>query len=174
MDLKPGQLSALAEMGIPVWELRQQTITELVTTTDHVISTAEIDEQLLQCDWLILIDKQTYNEQAQRLLQAMLSIIGLSLQTVAIVTHEQLPQLQHLSADQKIILAFGNTVAQLLLNEKITLDAFRGKTHQTLNSKLTTVVSFGLEELLNNPENKVLAWQDLQLAKLTHQQLGQR
>ncbi len=174
MDLKPGQLSALAEMGVPVWELRQQKSIELDIATDHTINSTEIDQQLLQSDWLILIDKQTYNEQAQRLLQAMLSTIDLSLPTVAIVTHEQLSQLQHLSADQKIILAFGNKAAQLLLDEKITLDACRGKTHQTLNSQLTTVFSFGLEELLNNPENKILAWQDLQLAKLTHQQLGQR
>ena len=173
MDLKPGQLSALAEMGIPVWELRQQKITELEIATGHPINSAEIDQQLLQSDWLILIDKQTYNDQAQRLLQAMLSTIGLSLQTVAIVTHEQLPQLHVLSADRKVLLAFGTTARQLMLDNKSTLEESRGKAHQTLNSKLTTIVSFGLDELLERPENKILAWQDLQLARATYQQFGQ-
>jgi DNA polymerase III psi subunit len=174
MDLKPGQLSALAEMGIPVWELRQHKTAELDNTPEHTINSTEIDEQLLQCDWLILIDKQAHNEQAQRLLQAMLSTIGLSIEHVAMVTHEQVSQLQYLAADRKMLLAFGTVAAQLVLDEKITLDDCRGKTHQVSTSQLTTVVSFGLEALLNNPENKVLAWQDLQLAKLTHQQLGQR
>lgn len=173
MDLTPGQLSTLTEMGIPVWELRQQKVTEFVTTSDYVTNPVEINEQLLQSDWLILIDKETYSEQAQRLLHAMLSSIGLSLQRVAIITHEQLPELQNLSAERKVLLAFGTAAAQLLLDDQLPFDDCRGRTHQILASQLTTVVSFGLEDLLNNPENKVLAWQDLQLANSVHQQLGQ-
>ena len=172
MDLRPGQLSALAEMGIPVWELRQQTTTGQLAI-DDAITSVEIDEQLLQSDWLVLLDKQTHNEQAQRLLQAMLSSIGLSLQNVAIVTDKQLPQLQNLSADRKLLLVFGIVAAQLLLDDQATLDDCRGKTHQTMSSHLTTIISFGLDDLLNCPENKILAWQDLQLAKLTYQQLRQ-
>ncbi|PHS68989.1 MAG: hypothetical protein COB23_07680 [Methylophaga sp.] len=171
MALEPRQLSALNEMGIPVWGLRTQLPVEILPIVDIAeTSIAEIDENLLQRDWLILVDQPTISEQAQRLLDAMLLAIGLMQQHVTIVTSKQLSQLQQLSAARKIILSLGSKNSQLLLGESTKLDSHRGKVHQVLTPQFTTIVSFGLEELLEFPQYKILAWQDLLLAKATYEQ----
>lgn len=172
MDLQSGQLSALHEMGIAVWQRRPDKIAESVPT-EQTANSEPLNEQLSHCNWIVLLDHQAQNEHQQRLLQAMLSAIGLNQQQVAIVTGEQLAQLNDLPAEGKILLVFGSDASQLVLSDTSSFDDCHGKTHQTLPSKLTTIVSFGLAELLSSPEKKALAWQDLQLAKSTYQQLGQ-
>ena len=159
MQLSPRQLSTLNEMGIPVWELRQQTI-------EHI----QLEQQ--QCVLLILLEQQDQLEPAQRLLQAMLSTIGLSQQDIVFVTQQQLPQLKNNVIEQKLIFALGIRAAQSLLGMDIKLDNCRGKIHQVLDSQFTAVVSFGLEELLKTPENKAQAWQDLKLAKQAFEKFG--
>lgn len=168
MLLEPRQLSTLNEMGIPVWELRSQQSENISPVVE--ITSVELDKDLLQRDWLILVDQYSINEQEQRLLYAMLLSIGLSQQHIAVVAAEQLLQLQQVPAKQKLLFAFGRKNAQLLLGEKTSLDESRGKVHQALPSEFTTVVSFSLKELLEFPERKVLAWQDLQFAKSTYEQ----
>ena len=170
MQLSPGQLSTLDLMGIPVWELRRRQSTFEIPPTEHNIDSVQPDVRIQQCDWLVVIEKNDHGAQAQRLLQAMLAAIGLSQNQFVIVAHEQLAQLQTLALDQKVVLAFGNTVARSLLGEHATVQECRGKRHQIPPSQLNTIVSFGLTELLQSPEHKALVWQDLKLAKSIHEQ----
>ncbi len=156
MELNPGQLSTRNEMGIPVWELRTANTEPTISSVD-----AEPDEQLLQCHCMVMVESQTTNEQAQRLLHAMLSAIGITAQQIAIVTPEQLAQLHNLPSQNNVLLVLGTALAQSLFDDGV----IRGQIHQTLRSQLTTVISFSLEDLLNSPENKALVWQDLQLVK---------
>ena len=147
-------------MGIPVWEFRS-TEAEQTVFVDKQLASTEPSEQLLNCDWVVLIDGQNYSEQAQRLLHAMLFAIGIEHNQVAIIDSQQLAQLQNVPQQRKVLIVLSERIAKSLLGESV----IRGSVHQTLNSQISTVVSFSLDELLENPENKALAWQDLQLAK---------
>jgi uracil-DNA glycosylase len=69
--------------------------------------------------------------------------------------------LQNSSDQQRLLLVFGEKLAQSLWGSSV----IRGTLHKTVNSQISTVVSLSLDELIASPQNKALAWQDLQLAK---------
>lgn len=173
MQLEPGQLSTLFEMGIPVWELRPHQATHIDESEEIISNCKPIDEQLLQCDWWVLLDSHTHNEQAHRLLNAMLASISVDFKQVALVSLEQLSQLHQLANSNKLLLAFGEKVVDQLFNGQDILDGNRGKVMKSLPSELTTIVSYDLNDFLTQPEMKALAWQDLQLAKSTYLNLNQ-
>ncbi len=153
MDLTSGQLSSLNEMAIPVWALRTENIEQ---------QTSDTNEQLLHSDCFILLESYSDNQQAQRLLQAMLFSIGLQPDQYVIISSDQLPQLQSLPAmQQKLLLVLGESFAQSLWGKSV----MRGQIHKMLDTSIATMVSFSLDELLAAPENKALAWQDLQLVR---------
>ena len=154
MELNSRQLSSLNEMGIPVWKLRSQVSNDAVS--DNVITSQEPSEQLLRCTWIVLVDKN-HHEQSQRLLHAMLSSMAVSPEQVALISAEQLPQLQHIEAQGKVLLVLGDKVSEQVLS--------RGEIHQTQAISVNTVLSFSLDELLAQPEKKAEAWHDLQLAQ---------
>ncbi len=156
MELTSRQLSSLNEMGIPVWRLRSNAQEPEVVTASEQAS-----EQLLRCTWIILVNKE-HSEQAQRLLYAMLSAIAVSPEQVALISSEQLPQLQSVDAKQKVLLVLSDEITDLS-EQAIS----RGEIHQTQTIQINTVCSFGLNELLAEPEKKAEAWQDLQLAQST-------
>ena len=160
MELTPGQLSSLNEMGIPVWEFRSNKTEETAELVGEAIA-HQPSEQLLNCDWVVMIDEQNYDEQAQSLLHAMLLSIGIEEQQLAVIGAKQLTQLQNVSAQQKVLIVLGHDIAKEQLGESV----IRGAIHKTLDSQISTVVSFALDDLLENPQNKADAWQDLQLAK---------
>jgi len=159
MELSSRQLSSLNVMGITVWEFRS-TQSEAVSVVADIIP-QQASEPLLKCDWVVMIDEKTYGEQAQRLLHAMLFAIGVEKHQLAIIDTKQLTQLDNIPTQKKVLIVLGTDIAKQLLGESI----IRGSIHQTLNSQISTVVSFGLDDLLSKPENKAQAWQDLQLAK---------
>ncbi|MFW5425897.1 MAG: DNA polymerase III subunit psi [Methylophagaceae bacterium] len=152
MELTPSQLSSLNEMGIPVWELRTDN-TEQVSNEPVAL--------ILQAECLVLLESHSNEQQVQHLLQAMLFAIGLNADQFSIISSDQLPQLQDSSVPQKLLLVFGESFAQSLWGRS----AVRGTQHKMLDTQVPTIVSFSLDELLVSPENKILAWQDLQLAK---------
>lgn len=156
MDLTPRQLSSLDEMGIPVWVLRSKIASEASSAADAVITSQKPSEQLLRCTWVVLVDKN-HHEQAQRLLHAMLSSIAVIPEQVSLISSEQLPQLQQIEVQGKVLLVLGDDLLERTLN--------RGVIHQTQSVEINTVLSFSLDELLAQPEKKAEVWQDLQLAQ---------
>ena len=160
MELTSRQLSSLKEMGIPVWEFRSSKSEEVVPIVDEVIA-EQASEQLLSCDWIVMIDEQNYGEQAQRLLHAMLLSIGIEEHQLAIINAKQVSQLQNIPSLRKVLIVLGGDIAKKVLGESVV----RGAVHKTLDSQISTVVSFGLDDLLENSGSKAHAWQDLQLAK---------
>jgi DNA polymerase III psi subunit len=152
MDLTPSQLSSLNEMGIPVWALR---------TANPENDTSETNQQALLTDCLVLIETHSDDQQVYRLLTAMLFSIGLHSEQFTIINSKQLSQLQSSITQQKLLLVLGEEFAQSLWGSSIV----RGKSHQTLDADILTVVSYSLEELLASPDNKASVWQDLLLAK---------
>ena len=160
LELTPRQLFSLSEMGIPVWEFRSAEPEEKRAVIEKIVP-IEPSEQLLNCDWIILIDGQNYSEQARQLLLSMLFSIGIEQNQVAIIDSDQLAPLQNVPSQKKVLFVLGEHLAHPLRSETMS----RGAIHQALSTNITTVVSFSLDELLTSPMNKALAWQDLQLAK---------
>lgn len=152
MDLTPSQLFSLDEMGIPVWGLRSESSSETV---------AEFTEQSLQGECLVIVESHNNDQQTQRLLHAMLFSIGLRDKQYTVISSDQLAQIQHGSVQQKRLLVLGEELAQSLWGKSV----IRGKSHQALGNSISAVVSFSLEQLLTSPEDKALAWRDLQLLK---------
>ncbi len=165
MKLNLSQEQVLNEMAIPIWVRRQRSAQ---TNDDHL---PIIDERLNAVDCLILIDGQTYNEQAHRLLDAMLFSIGLCSDQVALIKLEQIAEIAGILTDKKLLLVFGQSAIEALTGKKNLVSDYRGKTHKNPNVACTTIVSIGLDVLLESPENKASVWQDLQLVKRTHQAL---
>ena len=155
MDLTPSQLSSLNEMGIPVWELRTEQFEEKQAGVTQLV------EPLLSCSCVVMVESWTNDEQAQRLLKAIMFAIGLSAEQFTVITPDQLEQLQEPTSKHKLLLVLGERFAQSLWGKSVT----RGSPHNMLTSQISTVVSMSIDEILASPENKYLAWQDLLLAK---------
>ena len=160
MQLTPRQLSSLNEMGIPVWEFRSTKAEKTAGVVAEII-VQQPSEQLLNCDWVVMIDHNHYGEQAQRLLYAMLLSMGIEEHQFAIIDVKYSVQLQNIDSKRKVLIVLGNDIAKELLGEPLV----PGTIHKILNSQISTIISFSLDDLLENPQNKVHAWQDLQLAK---------
>ena len=65
--------------------------------------------------------------------------------------------------DAKIIVAMGESMAQLLLNTQDSLENLRGKLHGA--EKAHIIATYDLTHLLNYPLDKAKVWQDLCLAR---------
>lgn len=163
--LAPGQLSTLTEMGIPVWEFRSQE-TSSPTTIDSVNVNAEFYEPLPAVDCLMVLAEQDDGDEAKRLLHAMLFSIGLTPSNSAIVSPQQLNQLQTTPHQHKVLVAFGDQLVPKDLNSQAT---DRGHIYSSSDSALKIIISLSLTALLNSPEKKALAWQDLQLLNAAYQ-----
>ena len=172
MMLDSRQVSLLTEMGIPVWELRPST--EIVTEAiEHpVVDIAGLLDRVAQSDWLICCE-DVLTPVAHRLLQAMLSTIGLSLADVCLLSLTELGKLVERPegvSQQKVMILLGEQAVKQAFDDSATVSNYRNEAHAILRAKLITVVSFSLENFLQSPENKVLAWQDMLLAKNSQQQ----
>lgn len=161
--LAPGQLSSLTEMGIPVWELRTQETPSLATIE---AVNADYYQPLPAVDCLMVVAEQDDSDEAQRLLHAMLFSIGLTPRNSAIVSPQQLSQLAASPHQHKVLVAFGEQLVPKTLNSQATE---RGHIYSTSDSALKIIISLSPKVLLNSPDKKALAWQDLQLLKAAYQ-----
>jgi len=158
-----GQLSSLTEMGIPVWELRSQASSSRVETIDSSIT--QSCDPLPNVDCLMVVAEQEFNDEAQRLLQAMLFSIGLTANNYAIVSPKQLSLLQAETSEHKIVVAFGDQLIPQALNA-LAID--RGHIYSSADFTVKIIISLSLSSLLASPATKALAWQDLQLVKTAY------
>jgi DNA polymerase III psi subunit len=160
MQLDPRQLSTLDEMGIPVWELRNQLISSSSTIT------VELDEQQIAANCFIVHDNENHTQQKQQLLTAMMAAIGVDINTAALVRPEQLHSLSALQLKNKLLFVFGKRFCTELLSEQKEFDGMTAQVHFLKDSSLGVVVIDELSELIHNPEKKQLAWQALKSAKM--------
>ena len=176
MMLDSRQVSLLTEMGIPAWELRTSNEIETEIATEAieppVVDITSLLQRVTKSDWLICCE-DVLTQAAHRLLQAMLSTIGLSLADVCLLTLAELSKLIETTegvSQQKVVILLGEEAVKQAFDESAKVSNYRNEAHVISAPQLTTVVSFSLENLLQNSENKALASQDLQLAKNSQQQ----
>jgi len=158
------QVSLLREMGIPVWKLRGRAEVELSDPVDTTALLARISNSI----FLVSHDSQI-TKQTNYLLQAMLSTIGLSSEVVCFISLAEvdvLTKLKEREIEQKILFLMGDGAVKQVFGEASNVVTYRNNTHNIEQSNLTAIVSFGLDELMINPQNKALAWQDLRTVKM--------
>lgn len=153
--LASGQLSILTEMGIPVWELRLQGVSAELTASE-----VEFTDQLPAVDCLIVVAEHDHNDEAIRLLHAMLFSIDVLPNNSAIVSSQQLNQLSVSSDQHKLLIVFGEQRGPVNLSNQNN-GQIQIANQITISSSLTT--------LLSSPAKKASAWQALQLVKTTYQ-----
>lgn len=161
MQLEPGQLSTLKEMGIPVWEFR---------TTASNSKTVELSEQQLLADWLIVHDKENHTQQKQHLLTAMMLAIGVDINAVAVVQPNQLPNLASQVIANKIVLVFGKQHLSALAPELSNYNESQTEVYKLNSPGLNMIVTHDLSELMQQSNKKCETWQSLKLAQHTYKQ----
>lgn len=159
MQLNSRQLSILDQIGIPVWELRGQNVGS--SLQEREVLTGETKIQCQQ-SWIVVVEKIEANSAKQSLLYAMLKAINVSYDDVAVITSNEYPMLDLDATNNKLVLVLGRAALSCIDGISESFEHCRGKIHQT---DIDTVVSYGLDELLNNPHKKAAVWQDLLFAK---------
>ncbi len=102
------------------------------------------------------------------MLDKMLAAIQLSRAQNTYLAHcDNLAAMPRLLAllQPKLIIALGEQVSQRLLNQAQPLTSLRGKLHSY--QAIPLIASYAPSHLLQHPEAKRQAWQDLQLARDT-------
>ena len=158
MQLEPRQFSVLAEMGIPVWELRQQ-----IVNTSQAVSVG-LNDQQLQADYLVLFDRENHTAQKQQLLTAIFLAIGINISTVAVIDSDQVQSLKTSSLANKMLLVFGLGLAQQLVTD-INVSAPMQIIEE---SGLSLIATHSLTELMQTPEKKQDTWQSIKLVLQTN------
>ena len=168
----------LHEMGLgPFWKLR---VPPVDIAAPAVTSAGDV-----HADWLFIGNEpdeldvsanhceEPFVGQASTLLDAMLAAIGLVRgQDVFLASAgKSRPNLaQQIALVQpKLIVALGRLAAQAVLQNDVEITAARGKLH-TCNG-IPVIVSYHPADLLRNPLDKALAWEDLCFMRRTMRQL---
>jgi len=114
---------------------------------------------------------QPFIDDAGALLDKMLIAIQLQRSKNVYLTYLSLPYFnrQITLIQPKLIVLFGEQVAQCLLESNDSLDALRGKVHKY--KEVSVIVSYSPAHLLAHTQDKVKAWADLCLARSTMQGL---
>jgi len=150
-SMKISQLATLKAMGIEAWQLRSPMAKLMLldvypaTTTDK--ASQDLTNKLLAA-WLNLID----------LAKDEIIVVKISAEEI----NQQIKKIQ-----PKLIITLGENSAHKLLNTTDLLDNLRQKIHSDLISNISIINTYHPQDLLTNPINKKLSWQDLQLINKT-------
>lgn len=170
---------------LPVWQLRQPlpevvqdiaaiTIVEVATAKPEGINIekiaaenrpAEIATQMLSHiasddgQWLFVLENHALSADEAKLLQNMQRAMRIQCQPS--VQADNTLDLVNANNTQ-LIVALGEAVAQKLLQSTEKLTHLRGQLHPFQTAQL--VVTFGLQHLLQHPQDKARTWEDICLA----------
>lgn len=147
MMLTNRQHAVLADLGISVWQRRQQAVSvsentpSPATLTDSAMPAINTADAML----LVIVDKPLEGNK-QLLLGAILKAVGLTPEMVATLSSQEFEQISS-QQERKPMLIFGDAA------EREAADPH-------------SYVCPGLEEMLQQPQRKAHAWQTLQKLKL--------
>ena len=170
---------------LPVWQLRKplpdvmqaiaaMAIVEVATATPEVIhiekiaaenNPAEIATQMLSHiasddgQWLFVLENHALSADEAKLLQNMQRAMRIQCQPSVQADHT----LDLVNANNtQLIVALGEAAAHTLLQSTEKLTHLRGQLHPFQTAQL--VVTFGLQHLLQHPQDKARTWEDICLA----------
>jgi DNA polymerase III psi subunit len=161
MKLNPGQLSALTEMGISVWELRPAAEPKPSFAAEQQPRTVTADIDMSAAIWLLL-PSLNLSQPEQKLLTTMLKAIKLDMTSVALLGSNQLSLLDEAVAADKIILVLDAGLAGKLSANQAEPQA---PTIYPLPVGASMIASFSLSDMMQSPSLKASAWQALKLAR---------
>ena len=170
MDLTPRQLFALNEMGIPVWELRPDNGSQLITAVSNEIMPTNYDDVLAQisaCRLIVLTSTLVTNEQEKRLLHALVSSLGVKFNDFVLMTNDEFVVIesQLSTSDQKLLLILGDESTSRFIEDAESNHVVNKECYTTKISQWPAYISLSLSELLKKTELKASVWQDLKLLK---------
>ncbi len=166
------QVSLLTAMGIPVWKLRSMSEKNAEFEASNLADGSALLSKCSNSKILVCHDSQI-TKQTNYLLQAMMLTIGLpgeAICFISLVELDVLTKLKEIETIQKVLLLMGDGAVKQVFGDESKVETYRNNTHNIEELKLTAIVSFGLDELMLNPQNKALALQDLHTVKMCTQQ----
>ena len=166
------QVLLLTAMGIPVWKLRSMSEKNAELAASNLVDGSALLSKFSSAKILVCHDSQI-TKQKNYLLQAMMSTIGLpgeAICFISLVELDVLTKLKEIETIQKVLLLMGDGAVKQVFGDESKVETYRNNTHNIEELKLTAIVSFGLDELMLNPQNKALALQDLHTVKMCTQQ----
>lgn len=167
------QLLILNEMGIPVWQERLATV-QIETGSASIAEPAdtpgqeadypsEVKELPDFARYLIIVDNSELSQLEKRLLQAMLRSVGIAMTEVIVLSISDFRDYEaalSLTEQQRLLLLLGDNVASSIIDINAGVGEHKGQTYRVFNN-VEAIVTFSLQQLINTPENKAAAWQDL-------------
>ena len=166
------QVSLLTAMGIPVWKLRSMSEKNAEFEASNLADGSALLSKFSNSKILVCHDSQI-TKQTNYFLQAMMLTIGLpgeAICFISLVELDVLTKLKEIETIQKVLLLMGDGPVKQVFGDESKVETYRNNTHNIEDLKLTAIVSFGLDELMLNPQNKALALQDLHTVKMCTQQ----
>lgn len=157
MPLSKRQHFFLAELDIPVWELRETSLSTDAEIDDK--STAytppAFDIDLSPAIWLLMASTEMNGSEA-RLFDAMLKARKLSRRAVAVIDFQTFAALAGRDTDNKTLLVMGETS---LMPAALSL------TQPTLiqQNESRWIATYSLQDMLQQPALKATVWQALKL-----------
>ncbi|MBL1458232.1 MAG: DNA polymerase III subunit psi [Methylophaga sp.] len=152
MRLSAEQYFALDQMGIPVWEQRQDDAVK----SDFNISETEIVNHIDYTNSWLVISEYALTAMENRLLRAIFGSIGISLDDVTVMDKQHLNVLKTFSADKTVALVLGTELAA-----KLNVKPHETLACQQLENNLQTLVGPSLGTLLDRPLLKFEMWQTI-------------
>ncbi len=160
----------LKEMGITEWTPRESTQpppVALVSDDTHLKGEAQhVTEKSIQGVWWFFGNEPQGD--AKILFQNMIRALGLAKNEWVWQSASVSPSLKDAAELPVVAVAFGGPTAQKLTGERDPLPQLR-ETVLALNTggdlDIPVVASFELNQVLTNPREKALLWQDLMLAR---------
>lgn len=159
---------------LPQWRLRKpptqqqlETVQAMpVAQADTPVSTASCRLIVSEDAHMVLMLARNQTPEADQLLGNMLNAVNFSIQKD--ITEGDVSHLS--SYENALVVIMGAELAQLVLARSDALNQLREQVHIYQDS-LQTVVTYSLDNLLENPQHKSACWQDLCMAQSVIQDL---
>ena len=164
VDAKIAQTGLIVNTDAVV-KLEKQSIIKTIASTQFEITLSQNKHWAFVCE--SLINDEIANDTNMSTDQTHISLQTILLNNIMQALHAEKftkinPQ-SLIEIDAKIIVAFGESVAQYLLKSQEKLENMQGKLHAINDSKL--IVTNELAYLLAYPQQKAQLWQDMCLAR---------
>lgn len=169
MNLSERQQTILAEIGIPIWQRRNNASNEhSILPIDNEPFAQE--RYVIDSKWAILIDQSALTPETERLLAAILVSIGLTFEDVMFIYTQPRVDVVFETKSSCTVIIFGSENMSNVLNtlqKSLVFD--KNKDHYPYSENVELLSLPSLSELICTPALKQKVWQ--LLSSLLHHEL---